>query len=89
MSGGREVEAFARLGEGYGRALAVIAAAGEAFNRAFAESFARTTEALKQPTDPEAIAVRRYRRRIAAERDAGLAHVRAESRRVRNELGLR
>lgn len=84
------VRSMAQLGAGYGRSMAILAAAGEAFNRALAESFAQTRAALEgRRVDPEQASVRRYERAVRREREAGLRHVRAEAARVRRELGLR
>lgn len=83
------VSSFARLGAGYGRTLAILQAAGEAFNRALGESFARTQRDLQaRHEDPERASIRRYRRAVERERERGLAHVRLEALRVRRELGL-
>lgn len=58
----------------------------------FAEATRQTTAGLaavrSNPKVLEALSERRYRDRIAAERRQGLAYVRAQAARVRQELGL-
>lgn len=93
MSAARDNDAFVRqmaqLGAGYGHMMAVMVRAGEAFNANLRAAYERAQARAQLPVDPEAVAVHRYRRRVEAERQAGLAHVRAEGRRVRRELGMR
>lgn len=102
MTESKIVRDYAKMGAQLGAAFAVMAEAGRAFNaacgfavqamQAAAErertlARARATGTLT-PEQRDALSEIRYAARVAAERHAGLAHVRRHARQARRELGL-